>query len=80
MTTTVVWVKDFRQNISKFIKEARENNVSYIVLKRNKPVLEIKPCFNETIELDETQVRYYKTLENSLDFWNNPNDDNIFDY
>lgn len=79
MQITAIWIKDFRQNISKISKEAREKNKTYLVLHRKKPFLEIRPCFNENISLDsEVQINYYKTLESTLDFWNSSEDDDIF--
>ena len=78
MTIVSVGQKDFRQNISRFAKESRKNNVSYIVTHRNKPVWEVKPCFNKDLSLDETQIRYYKQLESTLDFWNTEEDDDLF--
>lgn len=80
MQTTVVWVKDFRQNISSFIKKSQKDNTSFLIMCRNRPVLEVKPCFNLKLELDGTQINYYKTLESTLDFWKSSEDDDIFKF
>lgn len=43
MTTRLVGLKDFRQNLSSYTKTAQQKNIRYVVLKKNIPVLEIKP-------------------------------------
>ena len=43
MTTKTVGIKEFRANISKYVKEARKKDVQYIVMNRNHPLFEIKP-------------------------------------
>jgi len=78
MKIIAVGQKDFRQNISHFAKQSKTHNISYIVTYRNKPVWEVKPCFNKNISLDNTQIQYYSHLSNTLDFWNSPEDDDIF--
>ena len=75
MKTTVIGIRDFRANISKIRKE---KNTIYLVTVRNKPIFEVKPCLNESIEIDDTQIQYYRTIEKNLDFWNDKADDNIF--
>lgn len=78
MNTSVIGIKDFRQNITKLSKKAQAENTTYVVTVRNKPVFEVKPCFNAQVELDDTQIEYYKALEQSLDFWKGTQDDDIF--
>ena len=78
MKTTVIGIKDFRQNISELIEVAQKKHTIYIVRKRNKPVLEVKPIFNESIEVDDVQIDYYKSLESTLSFWLDDQDDDIF--
>ena len=51
MTTKIIGIKDFRTNISNYVKKARLGNVRYIVMNRNKPLFEIKP-FSENEELE----------------------------
>jgi hypothetical protein len=78
MTIVAVGQKDFRQNISRFAKSSKENNTSYIVTHRNKPLWEVKPCFNNDLSLDSTQIDYYSHIEKNLDFWNSDDDNDIF--
>ncbi len=75
MTTAVVGIRDFRTNLFTYIKDKTK---TYLVTVRNKPSFEVKPCINESINMDETQVAYYNGVEKSLDFWNDEIDDNIF--
>ena len=62
MTTELIGMKDFRQNMASFTKKARKKNVRYIVLKKNIPVLEIRPIDEKdfvfeklTIEIEEAR-------------------------
>lgn len=56
MTTKFVGMKDFRQNMSEYVKEANRKKVKFIVLKKNVPVLEITP-------IDEKEYAYVKLNE-----------------
>jgi hypothetical protein len=42
MTTKFIGLKDFRQNLAGYTKEAKLKNVRFIILKKNVPVLEVK--------------------------------------
>lgn len=43
MTTRLVGLKDFRQNLATYTKTAQQQNIRYVVLKKNVPVLEVRP-------------------------------------
>ena len=43
MTTRLIGLKDLRQNLASYTKTAQLQNIRYVVLKKNVPVLEIKP-------------------------------------
>jgi len=43
MTTKLIGLKEFRQNLSTYTKEAEEQQIRFIVLKKNIPILEVKP-------------------------------------
>lgn len=43
MTTKTVGLKEFRQNLSFYAKTAQENNIHFIVFKKNVPILDVKP-------------------------------------
>jgi len=53
MTTKFLGVKEFRQNIAKYSKEAKENNIRYIILKKNIPILEVSPIDEKEFALDK---------------------------
>lgn len=79
MTKIAIGIKNFRQNISQIAKKAQEKNQSYIVTYRNKPILEINPCYNEDI-FDDDQIMYYKLIEENMKDWLNDENDNLFEY
>lgn len=43
MKTKFVGMKEFRQNLASYTKKSRSGGIRYIVLKKNVPVLEVKP-------------------------------------
>ena len=47
MTTKLVGLKEFRQNLSSLTKLVETKQVRLIVLKKNKPVLEVNPIFDD---------------------------------
>ena len=51
MTTKLIGIKEFRQNISSFVQKAREGNSRFIIMNRNRPLFELKP-FSEEEELE----------------------------
>ena len=53
MTTKFVGMKEFRQNMSQYTAQANNENVRFIILKKNKPVLEIN-------SIDEKEYVYTK--------------------
>ena len=66
MSTKFIGMKDFRQNLSAYSKEAKLTGVRIIVLNKNMPVLEVKSIqkdaftlekFQEEIEDARTQVK-----------------------
>ena len=61
MTTKFVGMKDFRQNMSKYTKQANIKQIRYIILKKNVPVLEINPID----EKDFAYIRLSQEIESS---------------
>lgn len=43
MTTQFVGMKTFRQNLATYTKKAQKFGVRFIILKKNIPILEVKP-------------------------------------
>lgn len=52
MTTKIVGIKDFRQNITNIWKESREKNIRYIVMYHSIPIFEVNPINEDEIILD----------------------------
>ena len=52
MTTKFVGIKEFRQNIAKFEKQARRKKQRIIVTRNDKPVFEVTPLSDENIYSD----------------------------
>ncbi len=63
MTTKLIGIKDFRQNISEYVNIARKKKARYIVTNRNIPLFEIVP-FDENMQILET---YKEILEGVKD-------------
>jgi len=53
MTTKTVGLKEFRQNLSFYAKTAQENNINFIVLKKNIPILDVKPIDKKTLVMNK---------------------------
>ena len=53
MVTKLIGVKEFRQNMASFAAKAKKNGWRYIVLSRNKPILEVKPLSNKEATLEK---------------------------
>ena len=62
MTTKLIGVKEFRQNVTKLYKQAQTKNLQYIVLNRNKPIFKVSPLSEkdtiiEKLALDVEEAR-----------------------
>lgn len=70
MTTKIIGIREFRQNITKLWKEACDQKIRYIVLYHSKPILEVNPLGQEDVILENliedvsearTQIKKGKT-------------------
>jgi hypothetical protein len=52
MTTKIIGIKDFRKNITSIWKEAREKNISYIVMHHTVPIFKVDPIDEEEMILE----------------------------
>lgn len=52
MTTKVIGIKEFRQNITSLWKEARKKNIRYVVMYHSKPIFEVNPFQEEELILE----------------------------
>jgi hypothetical protein len=53
MTTKFVGLKDFRQNLATYTKEAKIKKIRLIILKKNVPVLEVKALDEKEFTLEK---------------------------
>jgi antitoxin (DNA-binding transcriptional repressor) of toxin-antitoxin stability system len=53
MVTRFVGVKEFRQNISKIVQQARKKNERLILLKKNEPLAELRPLSKKDAVLEK---------------------------
>ncbi len=53
MTTLFIGLKDFRQNISTYALNAQKKKIRYIVLKKNKPMFEVKPLTAKAFAMEQ---------------------------
>ena len=56
MVTKFVGTKELRQNMAKITKDAQEKNERIIVLRKNKPIFELRPLSKED-SLSESFIR-----------------------
>lgn len=56
MVTKLVGVKDFRQNIADYHKQAVKNGWRFIVLSRNKPIFDVRPLNEKEATLEKLVV------------------------
>lgn len=52
MTTKFVGLKDFRQNLATYTRDATGKDVRFIILKKNVPVLEVKGLDEKEFSLE----------------------------
>lgn len=53
MTTKLIGMKDFRQNLATYTKKAQKAQIRFIILKKNVPVLEVKPIDEKSFALEK---------------------------
>ena len=63
MTTKLIGLKEFRLNLSAYTKEVELNNVRLIVLKKNKPVLEVNPINLKEVTLESLRKDVMESRE-----------------
>jgi hypothetical protein len=56
MVTRFIGVKEFRQNVAKIADRSRKNNERFIILRRNEPILEIRPLSKKDASLERLML------------------------
>ncbi|PCI25119.1 hypothetical protein COB57_02795 [Candidatus Peregrinibacteria bacterium] len=52
MTTQILGIKEFRQNITSLWKKSRAENIRYIVMYHSQPIFEVNPLMDEDFILE----------------------------
>ncbi len=89
MITQIVNVKTWRANMSKFWEESRNKNMRFIVTNHNSPMFKVEPIYEKELILDDNQQNIIcedwsddeilQINQHSLSFWDDDEDDNLFD-
>jgi flagellar motility protein MotE (MotC chaperone) len=53
MTTKFIGIKEFRRNMAKLSKEARQKNVCFIVMNHSVPVMKVTPVNDREAALEQ---------------------------
>lgn len=48
MNTRLITLSDYRKNLSRYAKDARKQNLLYIVMVHGKPLFEVRPLSEDT--------------------------------
>jgi hypothetical protein len=56
MVTKFIGVKEFRQNVAKIADRSRKHNERFIILRRNEPILEIRPLSKKDATLERLML------------------------
>ena len=60
MTTQIIGIKEFRQNITSLSKKAQKNKTRYIVMRHSTPLFEVTPLTNDALVLEKLAQRARK--------------------
>lgn len=59
MITKFIGMKEFRQNMTQYSEQSRKQKIRFIVLRQNKPIMEVSPINEE----DYAYLRIKKELD-----------------
>ena len=62
MTTKFIGVKEFRRNLARVADAATKYNQRLIVLKKNRPIFELRPLSKKDVILERLAVDVHDTL------------------
>lgn len=63
MTTKMIGVKEFRQNMTQYYTEAQKNNQRLIILRKNEPIFELRPLSKKDAVLEKLTIDINNALE-----------------
>ncbi|MEK7673033.1 MAG: hypothetical protein AAB373_04045 [Patescibacteria group bacterium] len=53
MTTKIIGIKKFRENITSLWKEAKKEKIKYIIMHHSEPIFEVTPIVEEELILEK---------------------------
>lgn len=53
MTTRTVSIKDFRDNLTKYLREGQKRNIHFVVMRHGEPVASVAPMTKKAMALEE---------------------------
>ncbi len=56
MTTKLIGIREFRQNIATLYKQATKNNWRFVVLNRNQPIFKVEPLSKKDAILEKLTI------------------------
>ncbi len=63
MTTKLIGVREFRQNIATLYKQATKNDWRFVVLNRNKPIFKVEPLSEKDAVLEKLSAEIAEARE-----------------
>lgn len=81
MTTKIVNVKNWRDNMTKLCKETKGKDIQFIIVSNSVPIFKAEPIHDNQIpENNDWQTKEMMLLaDKSWDFWKDKSNDNLFD-
>jgi PHD/YefM family antitoxin component YafN of YafNO toxin-antitoxin module len=56
MTTKLIGIKEFRQNVTKLYKQDQTKNIQYVVLNRNQPIFKVSPLSEKDTIIEKLAI------------------------
>lgn len=53
MTTRLIGIKEFRQNMTELLREAQECNIHFIIMRHHEPVAKVAPLTKKDVALED---------------------------
>lgn len=63
MTTKMIGVKEFRQNMAKISEEVSKKNQRLIIMRKNKPIFELRPLSDKEVTLESLVMDINDSLD-----------------
>lgn len=63
MTTKLIGVREFRQNMATLCEKARKNNWRFVVLNRNQPIFRVEPLSKKDATIEKLAKEIEKARE-----------------